>query len=124
MNMNANMFRPSSVLLRVLPLLLLSAASWSAAADEEGIALGIIYDTSGSMKQSVRDGTGKFSPKYEIARRALEDVMKQLQTFATNAATGLPRTIEAGLFVFNGNNVSELVKFGPFDPSDIQRWTK
>jgi len=104
-------------------LFTLASVVCGAAAGEEGVALGIVYDTSGSMKQPVPDGNGKMSPKYIIARRALEEVVKQLQTFATNAASG-PRKIEVGLFVFNGSGVNELVKFGRFDPKDPGRWTK
>lgn len=95
-----------------------------AAAGEDGVALAIVYDTSGSMKQPVPDGTGKMSPKYVIARRALEAVVKRLQVFATNSVTGAPRRIEAGLFVFDGKGVVENVKFSPFDPKDLARWTK
>jgi len=93
-------------------------------AEEPGVAVAIVYDTSGSMKQPVRDGTGQLSPKYVIARRALEEIVKRLQTFATNTAGGPPRRIEAGLFVFSGNQVRELVKFGPFDPRAAQNWTR
>ena len=94
-------------------------------AEEPGVAVAIVYDTSGSMKQPVRDGTGQLSPKYVIARRALEEIVKRLQTFATNAgAGGQPRKIEAGLFVFSGNRIRELVKFGPFDPRAAQDWTR
>ena len=57
------------------------------------MALAILYDNSGSMKQSVRDANGRQTPKYVIARRALESVIHRLQNFATNT----PRKIEAGL---------------------------
>src|ERR1041385_1488054 len=63
------------------------------AAADEGVALAILYDNSGSMKQSVRDANGRQTPKYVIARRALESVIHRLQNFATNT----PRKIEAGL---------------------------
>ena len=91
---------------------------------EEGIALAIVYDTSGSMAQSVRDGTGKLSPKHVIARRALEAVVRQLQTFATKAPAEAPRKIEAGLYVFSGTGAKEVVRFGPFNPNAVQDWTK
>ena len=42
------------------------------AAEQEGVALAIVYDTSGSMKDPVRDAAGKSSPKYVIANRALD----------------------------------------------------
>ena len=76
-------------------------------AQEDGLALAIVYDTSGSMKEQVRDRNGKLSPKYVIANRALEAISKRIQTFATNATTGGPRTIHAGLFVFDGTGAKQ-----------------
>ena len=122
LKMKTNQFRLSGVLLALA--LLPACGNRAAAQPEDGVALAIIYDTSGSMKQPVRDGSGGKSPKYVIARRALEDVIKRLQTFATNTAASAPRKIEVGLFVFSGTGVRELVKFGPFDPAAAQNWTK
>ncbi len=87
---------------------------------EEGVAVAIIYDTSGSMKDPVRDQTGRQSPKYVIANRALIAIAKQIQTFATNSTGGGPRKIEAGVFVFDKNSAREAVKFGAFDESAIE----
>ena len=94
------------------------------AAQEDGVALAIVYDTSGSMKEQVRDRNGKLSPKYVIANRALEAISKRIQTFATNAPTGGPRTIHAGLFVFDGTGAKQAVKFGPFEASTFQSWAQ
>jgi hypothetical protein len=92
------------------------------AAEEEGVALAIIYDTSGSMKDPVRDANGRSSPKYVIANRALKAVAKQIQTFATNSASGTPRKIQAGLFVFSGESARQAVKFGPFDAAALENF--
>ena len=92
------------------------------AAQEDGVALAIVYDTSGSMKEQVRDRNGKLSPKYVIANRALEAISKRIQTFATNATTSGPRTIHAGLFVFDGTGAKQAVPFGPFEASTFQSW--
>ena len=70
------------------------------AAAEEGVAVAIVYDTSGSMNEPVKDEAGKSSPKYLIANRALVAIANRIQTFATNGAAGSPRKIHAGLFVF------------------------
>jgi len=94
------------------------------AAEEEGVALAIIYDTSGSMKESVRDANGSSSPKYVIANRALKAVAKQIQTFATNSASGTPRNIQAGLFVFRGDSARQAVKFGPFDAAALENFAR
>src|SRR5205823_3535857 len=42
----------------------------------------------------------------------------------SNSPDHMPRKIHAGLYVFNGNDVKEAVKFGPFDPVAIQSWLK
>src|SRR5579859_5215408 len=70
-------------------------------AAEEGVALAIVYDTSGSMHDPVPDKSGGTSPKYLIANRALIDVARQIQAFATNNPAGTSRKIETGLFVFH-----------------------
>src|SRR5260370_31182031 len=72
------------------------------AAEEDGVALAIIYDTSGSMRELVPDSAGKSSPKYVIANRALISIAKQVESFAAKNATA-PRKIEARLFVLRGS---------------------
>jgi hypothetical protein len=94
------------------------------AAEEEGVALAIIYDTSGSMNDPVHDASGHSSPKYVIANRALTAVVKQIQAFATNSASATPRKIEAGLWVFNGESAREAVKFGPFDAAALEDFAR
>lgn len=94
------------------------------AAEEEGVALAIVYDTSGSMNDSVRDGTGKLAPKYVIAKRALESTLKRLQAFVQGAPAGAPRKVQAGLFVFSGQGARELVRFAPFDGKNLEEWTR
>jgi hypothetical protein len=104
-------------------LILLAAVPRRAAAEGDGVALALVYDTSGSMKDPVRDGTGQPAPKFKIANRALEAIAKQIQTYATNSASG-PRKIHAGLFVFNGSGTREVVKVGPFDEAAIVAWAR
>jgi hypothetical protein len=94
------------------------------AADEDGVALAIIYDTSGSMHDAVRDSTGRSTPKYVIANRALAAVAKQIQAFAAGGASGASRKVEAGLFVFSGPSAREAVKFGPFDAAALERFAR
>src|SRR5688500_14583426 len=82
----------------------------------EGVAIAIVLDTSGSMKESVRDGKGGRSPKYVIGNRALKSVVAKIEQFATNAPN---RTVHAGLFIFSGEGAQEVVKFGKFDPAKM-----
>jgi hypothetical protein len=111
-------------LVAVLFAVAIAALVSQRATAEEGVAVAIVYDTSGSMKDPVRDQTGKSSPKFVIANRALIAIAKQIQTFATNSAGGGPRKIEAGVFVFDKNSAREAVNFGPFDESAIESFAK
>jgi hypothetical protein len=105
-------------------LVALEQSTTCRAAEEDGVALAIIYDTSGSMHDSVRDATGRMSPKYVIANRALTAVAKQIQAYATSSTGGTPRRVDAGLFVFSGNTAREAVKFGPFDAAALEDFAR
>jgi hypothetical protein len=91
---------------------------------EEGVALAIVYDTSGSMKEPVKDGSGKFSPKYLIANRALIAIANRVQTFATNAPAGGSRKINAGLFVFRQDGPHAAIPLGPFNAAWLTAWAE
>ena len=99
----------------------ISASPLLRAAEEDGVALAIIYDTSGSMKDPVPDKSGGSAPKYIIANRSLRSVARQIQAFATNTAAG-PRKINAGLFIFQGQHAKEAIPFGPFDAAALENW--
>jgi len=94
------------------------------AAEEEGVALGIVYDTSGSMKEQVRDGSGGMTSKYVIANRALQEIAKRIQAFAANAPATGPRKIHAGLFVFEGNGARQAIPFGVFKAAAFDSWAR
>ena len=94
------------------------------AAAEDGVALAIVYDTSGSMKDPVLDTSGHQAPKYRIANRALLAVTEQIRAFATNNAGGAPRQIETGLYVFRGEGARQAVRFGPFDPDALRAFAE
>lgn len=97
-------------------------AAGARAQEQEGVALAIVYDTSGSMAERVPDTGGQLAPKYQIADRALIAVARHLQTFATNNTTGTSRPIQTGLFVFEGQGAREVVEFGPFQEEPIKQW--
>jgi len=110
---------------RVLTLAaLLQLGSSRLLASEDGVALAIIYDTSGSMRQTVRNNSGGFSPKYVIANRALLKIVDQIEAFATNNAADAPRKVHAGLFTFANNGAKEVVKFGPFDAEALRQFAR
>src|SRR5207249_11529364 len=87
---------PSFAILAALAALGVSSPNLQAA-EEDGVALAILYDTSGSMKEAVPDKDGKPAPKYIIANRALIAISKQVQAFATNSSSGAARRIDASL---------------------------
>ncbi|MDB6123382.1 MAG: hypothetical protein JWQ71_2375 [Pedosphaera sp.] len=91
---------------------------------EDGIALAIVYDTSGSMKESVPAGSGKYAPKYLIANKALSAIVDRINQFATNAPANAPRKIEAGLYIFHDASATNVVPFGPFNPAAMHTWIK
>jgi hypothetical protein len=105
-------------------LILLGAGSVLSAVAEDGVAVAIVYDTSGSMKERVRDGNGQWSPKYIIANRALESIAKQIQAFAAPSAGGPNRTVHAGLFTFDGSGCKAVVPLGPFESKAFVDWAK
>ena len=92
-----------------------------AARAADGVAIAIVYDTSGSMREAVRDGKGGRSAKYVIGNRALEAVVAKIERFATNSSA---RNVHAGLFTFSGNGATEVVKFGKFDAAVMRKWLK
>lgn len=106
----------------VLAAVLFGAVRISSAADQDGVAVAIVYDTSGSMEEPVRNSSGQMSPKYVIANRALLSIASQIQAFATNTADGGPHRVEAGLYIFSGEGARPVVPFGPFDAAAITAW--
>jgi hypothetical protein len=107
---------------------MLLVSLWSqailAAADEEGVAVAIVYDTSGSMNDPVKDVAGKSTPKYQIANRALIAIANRIQAFSTNSATGTPRKISAGLYVFQKDAPHAALPFGPFNAAALTQWAQ
>ena len=123
-NMTPNMNSVSAIVALAALAILGSVPRPAFAAEEDGVALAIIYDTSGSMRETVPDQNGKPLSKYIIANRALVAIAKQIQTFATNTGTGAPRRVDAGLFVFSGDSARQAVPFGPFDPKAVQDFAR
>ncbi len=99
----------------------LARASEPSAAD--GVALVIVYDTSGSMLQPVRDEEGKSTPKHVIAHRALGAVVSRLEAVASGPESSrVP--MQAGLMIFRGTTTPFAVKFGPFNAAVFRDWLK
>src|ERR1043166_944763 len=116
------MKRIPSVLVLAVVAVFGQIPSSAVAADEDGVALAIVYDTSGSMSDPVRDSAGASSPKYVIANRALLAVARQIQAFVTNNPSGGSRKIDTALFVFEGNQAREVVPLHPFDAAALEKF--
>ena len=103
---------------------LTAAGGWTlsvSAAESDGVALAIVYDTSGSMKEAVADANGKATPNFVIANRALTAIARQVKHSSTNS-DGTPNKIQSGLFVFSGSSAREAIPFGDFDAAKIEAW--
>jgi len=116
-------------LIQLITAAMLLGGLWAQAAptpvsEEEGVAIAIIYDTSGSMSEPVKDATGKSEPKYVIANRALIAIANRIQTFATNGAAGTPRKIQAALFVFKDERPYAALPLAPFQPGAFTTWAQ
>jgi hypothetical protein len=98
-----------------------SAQNPPAPTAEEGIALAIVYDTSGSMRDPVADTAGKMTPKHLIAKRALRAIIDRLAAHQSgpNAAA---QNLEAGLVVFEQNRAFVAVPFRRFDAPTLRGW--
>jgi len=112
-----------SIVLVALGILLGPGSLHVSAADDDGVALGILYDTSGSMKDRVPDSHHGTSPKYVIANHALLEVVKQIQAYTSSGGTNAPHKIDVGLFIFDKSDAKEVVKLEPFNAAAIQHWT-
>lgn len=109
--------------LMTLPVLVLGQDR-PATASEDGIALAIVYDTSGSMQEKVSDGAGGTAPKYQIANRALGGIVDRLQAFVAAAPRETPRKMQAGLVVFHDASARFAVSFGAFNADALRQWLK
>jgi hypothetical protein len=49
---------------------------------KDGIAAAILIDTSGSMKEKVKDADGQLRPKIDLAQRAALDIVNQFEKYA------------------------------------------
>jgi hypothetical protein len=113
-----------SITVSILLAVLGANAMPACAADEEGVAVAIVYDTSGSMKDPVKDAAGRSTAKYVIANRALIAIANRIQTFSTNGAAGGPRKIHAGLYVFQNDGPRAALPFGPFNAATFTTWAR
>jgi hypothetical protein len=86
----------------------------------EGVAVEIVYDTSGSMADAASDGAGGRRPKCEMATKALGMIVDRLETFVTNAPPDKPRKLQFGLVVFADGTAKQAIPFGDFQAARLR----
>jgi Mg-chelatase subunit ChlD len=87
-------------------------------AGEDDIAIAIVYDTSGSMSLPVKDRDNRRAPKFEIANRALESIVKELEQFSAKGG----KKLQVGLFTFTQQGGQAAVPLAPFDAGKLRGW--
>jgi hypothetical protein len=107
----------------LLAVLLMAAGSTCNAAEsqrpEDGVALAIVFDTSGSMKDPVQDKSGGQTAKYIVANRALQAVVNRLEAFVRGG-----KRLDIVFYTFQGNGVREQMPIARFDPKPLREWAK
>lgn len=109
------MISPGTIRSWIAALLVATSAAFGADSD---LAVAIVYDTSGSMKDMVAGNGGAREPKYVVANRALAAIVDKLEK--VNDAG--PRKVQCGLFTFRGKGGQETVKLGPLDAPSLRKW--
>ncbi len=89
----------------------------SAVRSAEAIAIAFVFDTSGSMLESVKDANGAAAQKFEIGRKAMDSVVEKLSEFAKSSG----KPLEVSLFFFDGSTgVREVLPLGKFDAAKLR----
>ena len=91
-------------------------SSQKAVATDNGIAIAIVYDNSGSMSDDVRNSKGKNEQKDHIARRALIKVIDSLKAYSDNGG----KRMQVGIVKFDG----VAVPFSDFNYETLMDWAK
>jgi Mg-chelatase subunit ChlD len=85
---------------------------------QEGTAAIVMLDTSGSMKDKVKDVDGTERPKLQIARRAILDLVRQFEKFSIEHKD---RRISVGIYEFSSRNRGpHSRKSVPLGPPDLR----
>jgi Mg-chelatase subunit ChlD len=85
---------------------------------QEGTAAIVILDTSGSMKDKVKDADGEKKPKLQIARRAVLELVRQFERFAIEHKD---RRVSLGIYEFSSRDKGpHCRKSLPLGPPDLR----
>ncbi len=86
------------------------------------VALAVVYDTSGSMRSSIRTEDGRSAPKHVIAKRAFGLVIDRLERFTQPAADQPAKRLDLGIVVFDGSRTKEALPLKPLDGAAARNW--
>jgi hypothetical protein len=94
--------------------------SLSAQVKPVGIALAVVFDTSGSMRDPLaRVTSNKGESKQRIAQRALMKVINRLEAFGRNPASP---PLSVAVYVFRGQEAVVAQPLAPFDAPALRKW--
>lgn len=85
------------------------------------IAVAVVFDTSGSMRQPLAKAAGGQEPKYLAAQRAFEAVITRLDAFTKGPAA---KPLAVGIYVFRGREAVVAEPLAPFDAARLRRWVR
>ncbi len=86
------------------------------------VALAVVYDTSGSMRTSIRAADGSLTPKHVAARRAFALVIDQLERYAKGTEFTAPKRLDLSIVAFSGTRVVEAVPMAPLNGAAARKW--
>jgi len=109
---NSGVFALMKTLIAFLLLCCFSALVALSAEPQPGVAIAIVYDTSGSMSDPAVGADGKQRPKYQVASEAMRNIVSKIDDFSKT------NTVEATLITFRGPQV----KIGPWNKGAFDKW--
>eukprot|EP01034_Spumella_vulgaris_P015978 gene15978-20413_t len=88
---------------------------------ESGIALVVVFDTSGSMNSPVaaKSPNGNRDSKFRAAQRAFGLVIDRLEAFTKSPAA---KPLSVGVTVFKKQDAAVALPLAPFDAAALRRW--
>jgi hypothetical protein len=91
------------------------------AAAEPGIALVVVFDTSGSMNSPIaaKASNGTRDSKFQAAQRAFGLVIDRLEVFTKSPAA---KPLSVGVTVFRKQDAAVALPLAPFDAAALRRW--
>jgi hypothetical protein len=97
-----------------------AATAAPAAIATDGIALAVVFDTSGSMKELIAANTsGGRDAKFRVAQRAFGLVIDRLDAFTRSPAA---KPLSVSVTVFSGRDAHVAIPLAPFDARSLRRW--